>query len=123
MLNLIPEQVRDYVIVAPFIFTVLICISTGAGLHRWQKFPSALIPLTLAPIGALTYALIAWGMDQDYRSTLWAQNGAVGALIGFSATGIHQMIENSPVLSKFPILKLLVPAPEAESKPTEEPNT
>lgn len=119
--QLLPESIRDYILVAPFVFTVLICIATGNGLHRWPRFKSDLIPLALAPWGAGWYSLIAWGMNNDYQAKMWPQNLAVGFLTGFAATGIHQMIEKSPTLSKFPILKLLVPASAPETKPTEEP--
>jgi ABC-type molybdate transport system permease subunit len=118
--QLLPESIRDYVLVVPFVFTVLICITTGAWLHRAHFFPSERIPLVLAPWGSGWYAVIAWGMNNDYQAKMWPQNLAVGFLIGFAATGIHQMIENSPLLSKFPILRLLVPQ-EPETKPTEEP--
>ncbi len=119
--QLLPEWIKDYVLIAPFVFTILFCITLGNILHRWPRFKSDQIPGLLAPVGAIAYVVLCWKMNQDYRSSMWPQNAVIGFAVGFSSTGIHQWIENSPMLSKFPILKLLVPAPAVETKPTEEP--
>lgn len=122
LLQLIPEPIRDYFLIAPFFFTLLICLASGRGLVSIKKFKNDFIPLTLAVWGALWYALIAWQLNQDYRSQLWIVNASVGFVVGFASTGVHQYIERSKFLSNLPILKLLV-QPEAEPKPptTTEP--
>lgn len=103
------DQLQNLVLVVPFAVTALLCIGAGAAAKRAQFFPDQQIPFWLGMLGGVAYPLIAWQMNQDYRSGLWALNAAIGLVTGFSSVGIHQMIRNSPFLSKLPILKLLVP--------------
>ncbi len=109
LINLIPEEVRNLVLVTPLAITILICISAGAALKRAHFFADERIPFWLGPLGGVVYALMAWQLNQDYRASMWALNVALGVFAGWNSVGIHQVIRNSPLLSKFPLLKLLVP--------------
>lgn len=113
------DQLQNLVLVVPFAITALLCIGAGVAAKQARFFPNERIPFWLGVLGGVAYPLIAWQMNQDYRSGLWAVNAAIGLVTGFSSVGIHQWIRNSPFLSKLPILKLLVP-PTGEAEITEK---
>lgn len=118
--QLLPEQVRDFFLVVPFIFALGVCLVSGRILVGIKKFNNDYIPLTLAIWGAIWYTGTAFQLNQDYRAKLWWVNAAIGFVVGYASTGVHQHIERSKFLSNLPILKLLVPTPAPETKPTEE---
>lgn len=123
MLKLIPEPIRDFFLIAPFLFTILICLVSGRIIFAIKRFNNDYIPLTLAVWGSIVYLAIAWQLNQDYRSKLWFVNAGIGFVVGYASTGIHQHIKNSKFLSNFPLLKFLVPEDkeEAAQPPTKEP--
>lgn len=119
------DQLRETVLLLPFVVTILVCINLGAAL-KWAKFfADSRIPFCLGLVGGVIYPAIAYWFDQDYRATNIPLNVCMGAIGGFSATGIHQTIRQSNRLSNIFILKYLVPPTgntEIFRRPNDDPH-
>lgn len=125
LLKLIPEPVRDYFLVAPFILTIMFGLVVGRILYGIKRVNNDYIPLSVAVLGAIAYTVVARTLNQDYRAGLIGVNVIVGFCVGYASTGVHQHIKNSKLLSSIPLLKLLVPEDKepavAQPTPIKEP--
>jgi hypothetical protein len=124
LLKLIPEPIRDYFLIAPFILTILFGLVVGRILFGIKRINNDYIPLIVALLGSGSYTLVAWTLNQDYRAGLIGVNVIVGFCVGYGSTGAHQHIKNSKFLSSFPLLKFLVPEDKegaAQPTPIKEP--
>lgn len=101
------DQLKAIMDLHPFFWVFGVCIGIGACLKKAKFFADERIPLVMLVLGAALYPTFAYLANQDYARDLIAKNAVLGAAMGWSSIGAHQMIkQNRDLLEKIPLLGL-----------------